>query len=146
MTRDTPPTRAERFGQYVAEAARAVGYDIDSPRGGGKKALAEDAGMSHASVSRMLSGQTIPDPKFFEPLADSVGIELFDLLVRSGLVSDEIKIPGSDRPPKPRRLTPTQAAHALGINDPRNIAVFEALVNSLLEQEGKGKIPQRGAV
>ena len=85
---DPAPTRAQKFGEYVSNAARAAGYDIDSPRGGGKKALAGKAGMSHASVSRMLAGQTIPDPEFFESLADALNLNVGRMLVEAGVISE----------------------------------------------------------
>ncbi|KAB8167039.1 helix-turn-helix domain-containing protein [Streptomyces sp. 3MP-14] len=145
MTRErNTPTRAELFGRYVAEAARAAGYDIDSPRGGGKKKLAEDAGMSHASVSRMLAGQTIPDPRFFEPLAEALHLQLTDVLVRSGLISDDGLGPSS--PPRPTRpLTPREAAAALGITDPKNIDAFETMAEFILQTDRKpNQATQRG--
>lgn len=126
--------RTERFGQYVAAAAREAGYDIDSPRGGGKKALAERAGMSHASVSRMLSGINIPDPRFFASLARALNVPLWRLLTESGLVPED-----ADAPQRihqlPTPTSPHQAAAMLGIRNPKSVAIFEAMVNSLLDQE-----------
>lgn len=143
---DSTPTRAARFGEYIARAARAAGYDVDSPRGGGKKALAEQAGMSHASVSRMLAGQTIPSPSFFQSLARAVRVEVGDLFVISGLLSGgEL----SRSSPSPRPLSPREAASDLGIRDPSKVQLFEAMVRAfLLEQEeaedddseGKGRV------
>lgn len=134
MTSDhgEPPTRSERFGEYAAAAARAAGYDIDSPRGGGKKALAEAAGMSHASVSRMLAGQTIPDPKFFSTLAKALGVPMWNLLIHSGLVPDEEEIP---RNPVHKPATLAEVAASIGLKDPRSVALFEGMVKSLLAQE-----------
>src|ERR1044072_2007252 len=92
-TTETGPTsqvsRARRFAEYIRPVAVAAGYDIDSPRGGGKKALAEDTGMSASSVGRMLAGQTLPEPVHLERLAEALGISLMDLLVRSGVVSEK---------------------------------------------------------
>lgn len=139
MTTDdsATPTRAQRFGAHVAAAARAAGYDIDSPRGGGKKALAEAAGMSHASVSRMLAGQTIPDPSFFEPLARVLHVPIGELLVISGLVSRETLLPeaGMHPPRKPKAVSPRDVAEDLGIKDPAKIEVFETMVRALLSQD-----------
>jgi transcriptional regulator with XRE-family HTH domain len=128
------PTRAEQFGQYVAQAARDAGYDIDSPRGGGKKALAEATGISHASVSRMLAGQTIPDPRFFEPLAASLGLQLPQLLIRSGLASRQALSTVASPAPRPK-LTIRRAAEELGIHSERGIQLFTTMVQGLLAQE-----------
>lgn len=80
---------AATFGAWVSEKARAAGYQIDGMRSGGKKALANATGMSHASVSRLLAGQVSPDPRHFEALAKALGVPLHDLLVEGGIVSRE---------------------------------------------------------
>ncbi|NUL03567.1 helix-turn-helix transcriptional regulator [Streptomyces lunaelactis] len=131
-------SRTERFGAYMRRAAQEAGYDIDSPRGGGKKALAEATGMSASSVGRMLAGQTMPDPNFLERLADVLGVPLPELLVQSGLVSRDA-LPAGDykerrQPPKP---TPAEAARQLGIKSPPRVAMFESLVAHLLDEEEK---------
>lgn len=125
-------TRAQKFGQYVAAAARATGYDIDSPRGGGKKALADAAGMSHASVSRMLAGHTIPDPSFFEPLANALRRPVSDMLIQSGLITEDalLKPEVLDHP-----LDPRVVAQQLGIRSEERIAAFEAMVRALTDGE-----------
>ncbi|RLL68168.1 helix-turn-helix transcriptional regulator [Streptomyces sp. Z26] len=131
--RHSPPTsRAEAFGAFVSAAARDAGYDIDSPRGGGKKALAEAAGMSHASVSRMLAGISLPDPVFFEALARALNVSLGELLVRSGLVSEGASITTN---PATGDMTAEVAARALGLRDPRSISMFQAMVENLRDQE-----------
>lgn len=128
-----PPTRAEKFGEYVLAAARQAGYDVDSPRGGGKKALADAAGMSHASVSRMLAGRTIPDPTFFEALAHALGVRLGELLVRSGLASRDAL--GPEEEPLRRPISPREAAADLGLKDPAKIQLFETMVRALLTDQ-----------
>jgi transcriptional regulator with XRE-family HTH domain len=126
------PSRAQQFGQYVAAAARAAGYDIDSPRGGGKKALAAAAGMSHASVSRMLAGQTIPDTSFFEPLANALHKPVAQMLIQSGLVSEDalLKPDVLDRP-----LDPRAVAKQLGIRSEGGVRAFEAMVRALTDDD-----------
>ncbi|MCM2579520.1 helix-turn-helix domain-containing protein [Streptomyces meridianus] len=132
MTTDhsEPPTRAQRFGAYTARAARAAGYDIDSPRGGGKKALATRAGMSHASVSRMLAGLTIPDTSFFESLAKALRVPVSQMLIESGIVSEEslARPVVSEKP-----LNPRDVAEQLGIVSAEKIDAFEAMVRVLIE-------------
>ncbi|MEH0520535.1 helix-turn-helix transcriptional regulator [Streptomyces stelliscabiei] len=136
-TQENPaPTRAQKFGEYAAAAARAAGYDIDSPRGGGKKALAERAGMSHASVSRMLSGQTIPDPAYLERLADALGVPLMELFVLSGIVSERASQTVRPSAEPDGALSLEAAARKFGIRSPDRVEMFKAMTKSLADQEG----------
>lgn len=141
---DPAPTRAQRFGEYVADAARAAGYDIDSPRGGGKKALATRAGMSHASVSRMLAGQTIPDPSFFESLANALRLDVGQMLVEAGVISEGVLTRRPEPPPGP--LDPREVAKQLGITAPERIEAFAAMAHALVDSdEPSGKNARRSA-
>lgn len=125
-------SRAERFAGYIREAVRAAGYDIDGPRAGGKKALAEATGMSPTSIGRMLSGQTLPDPANLERISQALHIPLTELLVRTGLVSDRARV---DRErTESVDLTPTEAARRLGIRDPDKVRIFAAMVETLRDQ------------
>src|ERR1044072_7098023 len=130
--RDLSP---ERFGRYVKEAARAAGYDVDSPRGGGRKELAEAAGMSAASVSRTLNGLTIPERSFFRPLAEALEVSTEDLLRAAGVHT------GEPRETHERQVTPAEAARRLGIRAPENVAAFEVLVTALLSAERQAPSP-----
>lgn len=125
--------------RYIREAAGRAGYDIDSPRGGGKKAIAKAAGMSPSSVGRMLAGQTIPSPPQLEKLADVLGVPLIDLLVLSGVVSERAKgnvgAGAAPQPATPKPLTIEEAATALGIRSPDRVRMFKAMASTLIEQE-----------
>jgi len=81
-------TPAQRFGQVVHEAARRAGYDL-TPGSGGRLALARDTGMSASAVGRMLRGETLPRPSQFQRIAQAVDLDLPDLLVRGGVISEE---------------------------------------------------------
>jgi transcriptional regulator with XRE-family HTH domain len=131
-------SRAQRFAEYIRPAVVAAGYDIDSPRGGGKKALAEDTGMSASSIGRMLAGQTVPDPAHLERLAQVLRVSLIDLLIRSGIVSVEASgtvTPAAPAPDTNPPLTPEAAARALGIRSPDRVQMFAAMAKTLVEQE-----------
>lgn len=131
-------SRAQRFAEYIRPAVVAAGYDIDSPRGGGKKALAEDTGMSASSIGRMLAGQTVPDPAHLERLAQVLRVSLIDLLIRSGIVSVEASgtvTPVAPAPDTNPPLTPEAAARALGIRSPDRVQMFAAMAKTLVEQE-----------
>ncbi|MER5559639.1 helix-turn-helix transcriptional regulator [Streptomyces sp. NPDC002506] len=111
-----------RFGRLVAEAARRTGrYDIDSPRGGGKSALARDTGLSESAVSRMLRGETLPDPRTFTAIADAVDLDVRWLLIEAGILPHDYRPTPSETGATgvgSRSITPTEAADALGIVDP----------------------------
>lgn len=140
-------SRAQRFAEYIRPAVVAAGYDIDSPRGGGKKALAQATGMSPSSVGRMLAGQTLPDPVHLERLATALRVSLIDLLIRSGIVSVEASgtvTPAAPTPAAPTPeppLTPEAAARALGIRSPDRIRMFTAMASTLIEQERADDAP-----
>lgn len=128
---------AQRFAEFIRPAVVAAGYDIDNPRGGGKKRLAETVGMSQSSVGRMLAGQTLPDPAHLERLADALGIPLMDLLIRSGIVSGRARHAAKEEPPSAPRepLTPEAAARLLGIRSPDRVQMFSAMAKTLADQE-----------
>lgn len=141
-----PLSRELRFRHYIREAAVRAGYDIDSPRGGGKKAIAKATGMSQSSVGRMLAGQTIPSPPQLERLAEALGVPLIDLLVLSGVVSERGKERVSAESDRPRplwattSLTVEEAATALGIRAPDRVRMFKAMASELIEQERQERL------
>ncbi|MFD4740554.1 helix-turn-helix domain-containing protein [Streptomyces virginiae] len=126
-------TVRQRFGRLIATAARATGrYDLDSH--GGKAALARAAGLSESTMGRVLRGESMPDPRFFEPLAAAVDLDVRDLLVEAEIVSPESLQPlhqtgatgvGS------HSITLDEAANALGIFDPVAREMLAATVERL---------------
>lgn len=109
------PTRAQRIAAIVAPAAQRAGYT-----GHGSNArLARDTGMSESSVSRMLKGQAVPELKYFAPVAETVGINLRDLLVEMGIPPESLQ-PLSETEPSQvgsRSISPAEAADRLGLKD-----------------------------
>jgi transcriptional regulator with XRE-family HTH domain len=126
-------TQAERFGRFAMAAAREAGYDVDTPRGGGRKAIAEASGMGQTAVGRMLAGQSIPDPKFFPGLATALRIDLRTLLIRSGLAPEEM-LPAKSAPVRPR-LTIEESARQLGIHSERGLQMYRTMVEGILTHE-----------
>ncbi|WDM15014.1 helix-turn-helix transcriptional regulator [Streptomyces lavenduligriseus] len=109
----------EEFADWVEDVMRARGYDIDSPRGGGKTKLAEDAGVHRAAITRLLQRQSMPDLDTMRGLARALRVPVRDVLIRSGKLTEE------DLPLSPPAAAATadgapalsaeQAAAALGI-------------------------------
>lgn len=141
--RDDDAERAEkarRFAEFANRAARAAGYKLDGPRAGGKKDLARDSGISAPSISRMLSGQAIPHPRFFPGLAGALKMSLHQLHVESGLA--EYDAPPPTPPAEPDLLTPAQAAERVGIRRPSNIRLAVSFLSALLEEEDRPGVEQ----
>jgi transcriptional regulator with XRE-family HTH domain len=135
--RAAPKSQAERFAEYIRPAVVAAGYDIDSPRGGGKKELARATGASQSSIGRMLAGQTMPGPLLLVKLAEALGLPLTDLLIQSGMVSNARNMGEAPRPEPVLSLTVEDAARRLGITSPKSVKIFKAMVETLrTEEEG----------
>ncbi|MFI6057487.1 helix-turn-helix domain-containing protein [Streptomyces sp. NPDC051286] len=98
---------------------RRNGYDIDTPRGGGKSKLADDAGVHRAAVSRLLQRQSMPDLETMRGLAVALGVPLRDMLIRSGRLSEgDLPVAGSFRGEEadvPGWLSPEEAARRMGV-------------------------------
>lgn len=126
---DATPTLAQRFAAVVVPAAERAGYT-----GHGRNArLARDSGMTESSVGRMLSGQAIPRPQFFEAIAEAVGLHPAVLFVEAGLMSRESlqSLSETDRSQVGSGLTPEEAADRLGIQDEVERQMFFGTIDRL---------------
>lgn len=110
------------FAAWVEGLMRRRGYDIDSPRGGGKSRVADEAGVHRAAVTRLLHRQSMPDLETTRRLARVLDVSVREMLIRSGrLTAEELTeprahLPASPPPPAPmRRLTVDEAAELLGV-------------------------------
>ncbi|MEU3523193.1 helix-turn-helix transcriptional regulator [Streptomyces sp. NPDC038707] len=127
----------EEFADWVEDVMRARGYDIDSPRGGGKTKLAEDAGVHRAAITRLLQRQSMPDLDTMRGLARALRVPVRDVLIRSGKLTEEdlpLSPPaaGAAAPGAPA-LSAEQAAAALGIPDHLR-AAFVQITEQLRER------------
>ncbi|MGW1840586.1 helix-turn-helix domain-containing protein [Streptomyces sp. NPDC002067] len=139
---DPAATVAARFGRLVADAARRAGYDIDTERGGGRAALARDAGMTASSVGRMLTGTTLPHPRFYEALAAAIRVPLRELLVEAEIISPQA-LTKQEAPRVPSApVTPEEAATELGIEDPLDRELFLGMVARLKTRRPGGLATQ----
>jgi transcriptional regulator with XRE-family HTH domain len=119
-----PTPQQEQLAAYVLQAARRAGYDMDSPRGGGKAKLAHDAGMSATTLSRLLGGTRMPDARYFEPLAAALKVPVTELLVEAGIVS-RVQLGAPAGP-----ATPEEVADSWGLrNEDRDL--FFSMVDQL---------------
>ncbi|WP_328915515.1 MULTISPECIES: helix-turn-helix domain-containing protein [unclassified Streptomyces] len=84
----------DAFASWVEDLMRRRGYDIDSPRGGGKSRIADEAGVHRAAVTRLLQRQSMPDLETTRRLARVLGVPVRDMLIRSGrLTAEELPLP-----------------------------------------------------
>ncbi|MEU6222746.1 helix-turn-helix transcriptional regulator [Streptomyces sp. NPDC047042] len=109
------------FAAWVEGLLRGRGYDIDSPRGGGKSRIADEAGVHRAAVTRLLHRQSMPDLETTRRLARVLDVSVREMLIRSGrLTAEELTEPRAHLPAPPastptRRLTVDEAAELLGV-------------------------------
>ncbi|MGX9921938.1 helix-turn-helix transcriptional regulator [Streptomyces sp. NPDC002248] len=110
----------DRFAAWIEDEIRRRGYDIDSPRGGGKSRLADEAGVHRAAVTRLLQRQSMPDLETMRRLAHALGIPVRDMLIHSGqLTEEELPLPEAGEEggagAGTGRLSLEEAAAALGV-------------------------------
>ncbi|MFE3827317.1 helix-turn-helix domain-containing protein [Streptomyces sp. NPDC059092] len=114
----------DQFAAWVEELIRRRGFDIDSPRGGGKSRLADEAGVHRAAITRLLHRQSMPDLETTRRLARVLGVPVRDMLIRSGrLTESDLPLPDARQlsdgagagPYEVRRLTIEEAAIGLGV-------------------------------
>jgi transcriptional regulator with XRE-family HTH domain len=87
-------TELDAFASWVEDLMRGRGYDIDSPRGGGKSRIADEAGVHRAAVTRLLQRQSMPDLETTRRLARVLGVPVRDMLIRSGrLTAEDLPLP-----------------------------------------------------
>ncbi|BAG19677.1 MULTISPECIES: helix-turn-helix domain-containing protein [Streptomyces] len=109
----------DSFATWIEELIRRRGFDIDSPRGGGKSRLADEAGVHRAAITRLLQRQSMPDLETTRRLAQVLQVPVRDMLIRSGrLTEEDLPLPSAPAGPAVaggRPLTLEEAAVALGV-------------------------------
>ncbi|MFB4422568.1 helix-turn-helix domain-containing protein [Streptomyces sp. QL37] len=107
----------DRFATWIEELIRRRGFDIDSPRGGGKSRLADEAGVHRAAITRLLQRQSMPDLETTRRLAQVLQVPVRDMLIQSGrLTEEDLPLPSVGQAPAGgRRLTLEEAADGLGV-------------------------------
>ncbi|MEU8616697.1 helix-turn-helix transcriptional regulator [Streptomyces sp. NPDC048623] len=125
----------DEFAGWVEGLMRARGYDIDSPRGGGKSRIADEAGVHRAAVTRLLQRQSMPDLETMRRIAPLLGVSVRDMLIRSGRVTpEELPLAADLLPPGDWQPTMEDFARWLGVPDER-MDVFVKVVHQFLEPE-----------
>ncbi|WP_393075071.1 helix-turn-helix domain-containing protein [Streptomyces sp. LN704] len=132
---DGTPTRAQRFAAVVVPHAERAGYTGH----GAKARFARDTGMAEASVTRLWQGKALPEVRFYDAIAQAVGVELGTLLIEGGVLSPEAlqSLSESDRSQVRSSLTPEEAADRLGIHDEVGRELFYATIERLKRLQGE---------
>ncbi|MFB6787628.1 hypothetical protein ACFCWT_13225 [Streptomyces olivaceus] len=133
MTDAPTPTRAQRFRDIVVPAAERAGYTGH----GAKARFSRDTGMVDSSVSRLWQGIALPEPRFYDRIAEVTGLDLGTLLVEGGILTPEAlqSLSETGRSQVGSRLTPDEAADGLGIRDVVGREMFHATVERLKRHE-----------
>ncbi|MBT2409548.1 helix-turn-helix transcriptional regulator [Streptomyces sp. ISL-12] len=131
------------FAAWIEGLMRDRGYDIDSPRGGGKSRVADEAGVHRTAVTRLFQRQSMPDLETARRLARVLGVPVRDMLIRSGrLTADELvetrSSPafGPDATVAAPRPTLEEVADLLGVPADRR-EMFVRVVEQFLPTEGR---------
>ncbi|MFE2967489.1 helix-turn-helix domain-containing protein [Streptomyces sp. NPDC059340] len=130
---DAPQGREAKFFALVLPALKEAGYNAY----GHQQRLMADTGMSKSTASRLLRGESIPQVKFFPPLAAAIGLDPTELLVAAGhlppeyLESQQTLSETNQSQVGSEGITPEKAADRLGFQDEVRRAVFIGFVKSL---------------
>lgn len=134
----------DAFAAWVEDLMRDRGYDIDSPRGGGKSRIADEAGVHRAAVTRLLQRQSMPDLETTRRLARVLGVPVRDMLIRSGRLHRggtrrSARLLGLPAPSAEfgRRPTLEEVADLLGVPADRR-EMFVRVVEQFLPNEAPG--------
>jgi transcriptional regulator with XRE-family HTH domain len=87
MLRAVPPPTA--LSTWLKTEMPRKGYPLAGPRAGGISRLADDAGISRAALSRIMSGQADPSIETLRALGDTLGYALIEMLEFAGLIEPE---------------------------------------------------------
>ncbi|MGP9019209.1 helix-turn-helix domain-containing protein [Streptomyces sp. BR1] len=135
----------DRFATWVEELIRRRGFDIDSPRGGGRSRLADEAGVHRAAVTRLLQRQSMPDLETTRRLAHVLEVPVREMLIRSGrLTEEDLPLPALRGPSAPSwQLTLEEAAVGLGV-PPEQRAMFIKVAGQFLPDAAtRGSVESR---
>ncbi|MBD0745623.1 helix-turn-helix transcriptional regulator [Streptomyces sp. CBMA152] len=135
----------DRFATWIEELIRRRGFDIDSPRGGGRSRLADEAGVHRAAVTRLLQRQSMPDLETTRRLAHVLEVPVREMLIRSGrLTEEDLPLPSLRGASAPSwQLTLEEAAVGLGV-PPEQRAMFIKVAGQFLPDAAtRGSVESR---
>ncbi|MGE7437982.1 helix-turn-helix domain-containing protein [Kitasatospora sp. NPDC001175] len=117
------------FAAWLTELVTAAGYDLSSPRSGGRSKLAADTGISLSQIQRALSGDSRPDIQTQRILAKTLGVPPREMFIQSGTI-DPADLQGM--PETVSDLDVRQLGLKLGVPAGR-LGIFEDLVRAVAQ-------------
>jgi transcriptional regulator with XRE-family HTH domain len=127
------------FAQWLRDRVVAAGYDLSSPRAGGRTKLAQDADIALSQVQRALGGTTRPDIVTLRAIGRVLDIPMTTLLVRSGTIAPEDLEGGA-------KSASELDVRALGLQRgvpaeqlDRWLSVVDAVTNAFAEEQSAGQ-------
>lgn len=76
----------ESFGAWLRREMTARGYDVDSPRGGGRTTLAAESGVSISIISRILTGERAAEVDTLRKIGRVLGYDIIQMMIHAGLI------------------------------------------------------------
>ncbi|GAU67657.1 hypothetical protein SSP35_05_02240 [Streptomyces sp. NBRC 110611] len=135
--KNTPEGGLREFARWFSDRLTALGYDVSGPRSGGRGDFAKRAGVSSATVSRIINEVSVPRPDVLAAMAPTLGVSLGELLVRSGWATEEELTRTAPPAEGGRRITAEEAALLLGITDQQRLQLFVTFVTEMQRQEAQ---------
>jgi transcriptional regulator with XRE-family HTH domain len=76
----------ESFGAWLRREMTTQGYDVDSPRGGGRTTLAAESGVSISIISRILTGERAAEVDTLRKIGRVLGYDIIQMMIHAGLI------------------------------------------------------------
>lgn len=144
MGRDVDMTPSEQFAAWLEPAMRQAGYNLER-LSGGRAAFAEKVGVNPGTITRWLSGKTMPDHTKFETIAKVLDKDPDEMLREIGILSAKDAATGQGTAVRSRPITPSEAADELGIDDPVEREMFIRFVGTLGSHPKLTAAPDQGS-
>lgn len=112
----------------ITDADGNLKYDVTpGKRTGGRKRLAEDSGMDHGQLTRLLSAERMPDVRSLVGLARALGTTIEDLLGETGSYSKQTSPQEAQKSVRSRLLTPDEVADSWQVDAADVRGMYEIL-------------------
>lgn len=132
MDETTNPT----FGQWLLDRARRAGYQI--PGRGEQARLARDSGIVSPTLTRLLADSGTPSIDSLQALATFFGDPLSEILIHAGWLTHDDIDRVRTRPGIARPITSDEALDELGITDPGDRRIVEAVIDTVKRNRATG--------
>ncbi|MFF5790212.1 helix-turn-helix domain-containing protein [Streptomyces sp. NPDC012693] len=136
-------TKKPSFGEWLLGRARHAGYQI--PDRGEQARLARDSGIVSPTLTRLLADTGTPSIESLQALAEFFDDPLSEILIHAGWLTHDDIDRVRTRPGVARPITPDEALDDLGITDPGDRRIVEAVIDTVKRNRATGDSPGRTA-